>query len=409
MEFHFIPHKLLEAKEEIIKVHTKVSETREIKPGKELKELIEFLTGLRQEKVKLEAVVLGRKEIELVTRYLPYNFYHVNMTNLFQVFLYRINSKLCEILFFEWQNSYENQECNAFLKMLLDTQEDFRNHIVTCGLNESKFRSFLDAKSIPIAYGKEIISKKNIRSGEVERELLRYGIRGNSKLAKQCRYLYWTFCHKRAYLALEERVLLREIKKYSDAEKREFLLNFLSELELIHLKQYNLIAAHFLTITGENQSKRFYQYFEQVPDTIIKKYVDWTNTYKIQEYFGDDERSVFWQRYHHEVVTRYGYSNSVVMDFGDFVAIEFLGRSMGPCYIYKRAYFDQTFRQTNVFGKYKNNELRQFLFKKTEFKNGATALMYHNGTRLVHNPNPGWEYNFEQVLLNNNITERLFR
>lgn len=405
MEFKFVPEKLIKSKENIIQKHSKVAEPKDIELNDDFIKIIKRLIGLNKEELYLESLVLTNRELMRIVQYLPHNFFHIKLDNLFKIVLLRINSQLCWELFHEWQNSFDNEECNNFMIYLISEKQDFDEIIKTCHFTKDKFIEILKSNEIPVLYGKQAIFLEGNGIELFHNNLLYLGVRENSKLEKQCAYLFFTFCSERDYLITDEKKLIDVLTKYDEGLKKKFLLNFLTELSFVDLKNFQGVAEIFLNITGENHSKRFYQYFKGCAATLIRKYVDWINTYKIHKIFGCDERSAFWECYHQENIIKHSYSNSVVMDFGKYVAIEFLGQAMGPCYIYKKEYFDEKIKESFALKLYDNFSLRQYLYRRRDYDNGEKKFRNKNVIRLVHNPNPGWQSTFNDVLINNKITE----
>lgn len=407
MEFRFVPTKLIKAKEDIIAKHAEIGDTLQVSNDFKFMNLIKRLVSLSKTEAEAEALVLTKKELELIVKYLPHNYYKVQMDNLFLIYRIRCNLKLSWLLFYEWQNAYDNLEFNDFLKSYMVESDDYEKIMITNHFTVQKFVECLSEEIIPIAYGKAALTVDKIHADTFSDKLEYIGIKKTSRLSEDSEHLFYVFCSKNDYLAVGEQELLISIRRYNDKISKIFLKNFLQELSLLQLKNFNRIAEYFLGITGENHSEKFNSYFANFGSVIIRKYVDWINIYKINKIFGDDERSLFWEQYHHEQVTKYSYSNSVVMEFNDYVAIEFLGQAMGPLYIYKKKYFENEVRKLLKMRMYDNTGLRGYLLNHTDYTKNAKILRNINGTRLVHLPNPGWQINFRSVLINNGITERI--
>lgn len=408
VEFCFVPQKLMKANQVIKQKHSRVSEPKNLRPNPELHKLIVYLSQLDATKVEQEALALTNKEMEDIAGYIPYNFYRVSLKNLFHIFQIRSNERLCLILFHAWQNAFDQSGCNFFMETLLLEDKNFKEIILKTHFTEQKFSWILKQKNIPLEYGKEAQRLKRPELVGLKEKLTYFGIKSTSNLAIQCEFLWYVFCKKEDYLLIKEYELLKIIQKYDEKIKKVFLLNFLSELSLEELKKFSSLAEYFSGITGENRSKEFNLYFADFEQRYVRKFVDWINICKINKIFGKDERSVFWEKYHYEDVKKYSYSNSIIMEFENYVAIEFLGQANGPAYIYKKDYFDKNLRNAFVLRLYDNKALRQYLYKNTQYEDGARRLRNAIGTRLKHLPNPGWSSIFADVLINNNITERIW-
>ena len=407
MDFKFVPTNLIKAKNEVIKRHTRSAEISQSESNLEFMKLIKKLCQLNEDDLCLEALALDKRTVERICMYLPHNYYKVSLENLFSIFLIRVNDRLCKCLFYEWQNAYNNSECNSFLVKIISENHFFDDILKECHLSKHKYLEIVNRNNIVFDFGKEAIKDRNNSSRDFKESLLYLGLRESSTLFIQCEFHFYIFCLKSDYLLVSAGELLLAIKKYNGIAQKLFLINFLNELSLEELRKFDSIAEYFLNLTGENQTAKFRSFFVDCPPPIVRKYIDWTNTYKIHKIFGRDERSVFWERYHHEIITKYNYSNSVVMDFEEYVAVEFLGQAMGPCYIYQKSYFEEQLRKIFLRNMYDNTTLRSFLYKHTDYTKNAKSIRNRTGTRLVHNPNPGWQDNFDWVLEHNNITVRI--
>ena len=110
MDFSFIPRRLIQAKEDIMIQHPLEQEVALATPNEDLFKLITRLASLEKYQVKKNALALSNKDIQRVTSYLPVNHYRVDMTNLFDIFMYRSTEELCELLFDRWQDSFGNKD-----------------------------------------------------------------------------------------------------------------------------------------------------------------------------------------------------------------------------------------------------------------------------------------------------------
>lgn len=407
MDFRFVPKNLIMAKNEIAARHTEIEEVILAETDFSLMNMIKRLASLNLKEAEKEALVVTKKELEAIARYLPHNYYKVRMDSLFLIFRLRCNEKLGRKLLYEWQNSYDNKECNEFLCTFVLQNNIFENIMKLNHYSIQQFVSFLSSEYIPISYGKAALSLHNVEFNTLEDRLEYLGIKATSRLAKDCRYLFYVFCTSNDYIRAGEQAILLVLKKYDDILKKKFLQNFLKQLSLEDLKKFNHIEEYFFRFTGENHSDKFVSYFYGFDPALLRKYVDWIHIYIINKIFGNDERSLFWEQYHHELVTKYTYSNSVVMEFNNHVAVEFLGQAMGPLYIYRKEYFEKDVRNLLIMGRCDNAELRKYLLNNTEYEKNAKILGDRKGTRLVHLPNPGWQINFNSVLTRNGITERI--
>lgn len=115
MEFFFRPERLQTVQKEIAELHKskkEMLETWKLSVDEELKELIISLVSLDTSELAIEAYMLSDREMYQIAGYLPYNYFNVNMRNLFSIFVTRADKLLCTVLYEQWQNSYDNKDCN---------------------------------------------------------------------------------------------------------------------------------------------------------------------------------------------------------------------------------------------------------------------------------------------------------
>ena len=395
MEFSFVPKRLIKEKEDIVLIHDNVGTPQISREDDSLRELIERLAGLELYQVRKTANTLTEKECGLVAAYIPTNYYSVDLSNLFKIFQYRTNSRMCDILYSSWQDSYENKECNDFMKDLLVTDEPFIMLIQKNSLTEGLFTDFLSSESIPIRFGEELKSRVFKTAKTLKEKMALFGIRDDSMLFHTIQFLFFTFCDREDYLAVDQTVLLDVIRKYNNVEIKKFVINFVSKLSLTDLEKYESIANYLnVNVTGDPNSNRFSSFFAGIKQDVVTKYTDWINIYKVNKYFGYDERSMFWKQYRFINIKPYRQSNSVVMEMKDYYATEFLGDAMGPIYFYKKDVFDNSIRRW--FEREDNHELRSTLYNTRD--KYASYRKAHQGY---------WQREIHNILISNRMTERI--
>ncbi len=397
MFFSYVPEKIKRAREDIALLHKNVNEPIEVSDNEELRQLIMSLVKLEKYQIRPRAYALSNKEIEMVAGYIPHNYYNVTMENLFEIFSIRSSESLCRVLLNHWQESYQNENCNAFMRGILKYDENLISLVLRNNMDEVLFDSILSDRDIPARFCMEIKKHYFPAGKSLMDKLSFFGIREDSKLSGECRFLFYTICNREDYLAIAKIDLLNLVKQYNrrgQSVLRSFLQNFLEKLSLRDLVPFRELADYLKTIVGENvgTKEKPNVFFEGFQSDLIQKYNDWINLYKVEEYFGNDERSRFWRQYHFKSVRKFKYSNSVVMEFDKYYAVEFLGQAMGPIYIYERNYFEHYI--IKKFGCNDNSHMRQELL--------------HDSNWFYRKEHRGyWQNDVRLVLINNRITNRI--
>ena len=103
MAFSFIPRKLQQAEKDIAELHRRKSSIPRISDNKELKELVISLVQLKYGQAGIRVYALTDRELYLIAKYIPHNYYKVDMTNLFSVFELRPSEQLWAALYEQGQ------------------------------------------------------------------------------------------------------------------------------------------------------------------------------------------------------------------------------------------------------------------------------------------------------------------
>ena len=401
MNFSFVPRKLIQAREDIAIQHPIEHEVASITPDDDLYRLITRLASLEKYQVKKNALALSNKEMQKVTAYLPFNHYKVNMANLFDIFIYRSNQELCELLYSQWQDSFSNKECNDFLVKLLGFDEKFIMLMRKMNLPENIFLKVIQSNNIPLFFGNMLKNSSGVKSTLADK-VKYWGIRDDSRLFKMIQFLFYTFCTRDDYLMVPQATLLSVVKQYGSADVRilkQFLINFLLELKLSELEKHTELAKYLETQTGKNRTDKFNKFFDKVDPVLVEKYINWLNIQIINEVFGYDERSLFWKQYKFLHIDKYLNSNSVVMEMKNYYATEFLGKGMGPIYFYDKKTFDEKVRRWFIYNN--NSDLRSLLFNHQELCIRREVHMKPNGDELY------WCREVHRILVSNRMTEKI--
>lgn len=397
MEEVFIPKRLIQAREEIIDRHPgkkKIIETA-VRESKEIRKLIERIVALPERKVKKEAFTLSDLEMASIAGYCPSNRFKVKLDNLEQVLYYRSDPRFWEIYYRAWQDYYLIAENNSFLLKQVKRDEIFVEFMKEHHLDESNCQILFGSEDVPHSLGELFYDSKLTIEKSLSERLTFFGVRENTRLYNECAIQFYTYCSRKEYLDGSKDEVEAAVRKYGLELLRKFLLNFLAKLSLSDMDSFPALGQYFLKEIGEISTEKARQLFNGFPKELSEKYSDWLIRLRIDELFEKDERSRFWRQYHFKKVQRYRISNSVVLEFDHHCAIEFLGRAMGPLYIYEKDCFEEKI-QDLVNRRMNNTDLRQTLY------HGKSYLK-----RIEHQS--GWQLKTKRFLLNNSITRFVMR
>lgn len=369
MSFEFVPGRLIKTRRDIELVHKSTRESVRAEKSEELHDLVVQLCGLAREEVEQEAYALTEREVRMVAAYIPFNYYDVDMTNLFMIFEERSGARLCDLLFTNWQNSYRNADCNRFMQSLISRDTDFLKLIRSYYLDERWFSSVLADQDIARRFIRELCGGKNYAGRTLADKMKHWGISESSRLYLDCEFLFYTACSRDNYYEISKDSLMNIVVRYHErgiGVLKLFVRNFLSELKERELFEFDNIARYLVPIVGDTSDfRKIDAFFEDISQYLKIKYHDWVNRFKIEDLFGKDSRSEFWKQFRFITVRKRGSSDAVIMEFENYYAIEFLGRATGPIYLYGKDYFEQSVLK--MFDECDNSQLRSMLYKRTKY------------------------------------------
>ena len=340
MEYTFIPKQLISAKEEVVLKHKKAPEAVFESLSNEDEALINKLSALKKWMLKANALALNEKQLVAVAGYIPYNYLSVPMSNLFEVMRLRSDESSCKALFEQWQEAFDNQECNDFLKVFAATNAAFKDVLESNHLTVSLFLKVIGNDNIPLALVEHLNSADEPEEDDFYEKLKYYGVKPNSWLEIECMRTMMIFCSRAEYLDCSDQNILDIIKSYDGHMLKMFLGNFVMLLSLRELQTYPKVAGYLSSYIGYNNSETYTEFFKETDSGIIGKYNDWMNVYKLNLYFDQDERSRFWKKYKILSVVKHSVSNCVVIEFPEYAAVEMLDRR-DPSYVFKKDAFNK--------------------------------------------------------------------
>lgn len=402
----YVPQRLSLVKREIEIKHKESKNFQDIKYDSELEEFIRELLQIDEKYLKVKAYSLSDTEIRMLVAYLPINCYHVDMYNLFEIYKAVSTKETAEILYTHWQNSYNNLECNSFMQVLCLQDDNFVQMLEERNISKDFFRNILNENTIEKNFIKELKCNTFQENKAFDEKLKYYGIMEDSRLFQECENLYFTECEEKEYLEISKEKLLELVKNYGKRDNDllyKFLKNFLEKVSLSNLIHFKEIEDYFQCTIGDNSTQnkqdKYERAFRTIPENLEKKYQDWINIYKLDQYFGHDERSLFWKEYRMNKVTKNSKNQTVVIEFDSYVVVEFLGQGMGPMYLYDKEYYNNNLRWHVMYGK--DSEIRRFLLHESKF-------LRHEIHRPPYKTANGWDKKFHGILTEEfHITEHL--
>ena len=341
--YAFIPEQLIQANIEIQSLHRKELEYRAADCVEETSQLLKRLDEVPRDMARAAAMTLTDREVDMLAGYLPYNYLELDERHYFDILQYRMNDRSAQVLFSQWQESFDNSECNSYLKNLTSQNRPFQEYLLKHHIQAAVFLRVLASLNIPLCFDEELVGKDFANGAEFNEKLKSFGVIEESFLDIECKRALLTFCGRTDYFSCSQENLLDIIRTYDGFMLRKFVLNFLHKLMISELQVYPALAEYLRSVIGHRRSKTFQEFFDGVHPDIVQKYIDWINLYKINAYFANDDRSRFWKQYRYLNVIRYPVSNTVILEFDRYVAVEFLGEEKGTIYLCDKEVFKNEF------------------------------------------------------------------
>lgn len=414
MEINFVPKNLKKAKEKIVALHSYSNKIDKVIASPTLEVLIKNIVGWDKEKVDLYSNSLSAQDILYVANYIPRNYYKVTLDNLWQVFMHCSSLDSCQYFYESWQNEFDSRECNEYIaNIVLEQNASFKELLGKNHLEIEWFKKIISEKvNIPVEFGLHIQSLLNLKYKSFQEKMNYFGIVQGTRLYSTCESLFYTYCEKQDYLAVNEDVLQRIIQKYDLQCTKLFLRNFLIKLDVQELYKYRQLAKYLMGITGDVKTASFKEFFNDFEEKLVIKYRNWINNYKIRKFFGNDVRSEFWDKYVYVDVHEFSYykkKNEVrlMMEFENYYGIEFLDKDnedkndMGPLYFFEKDYFEKYVLRMMKNNAYTNSEVKSFLYNKTEWSKNQNSI--NPGHRWLHQGD--WQAYVRYTIKTNDITQ----
>ena len=338
----FIPEQFIEKRKQLqLKGENKRQVS--IEPGTEMEELLRRMYQVDPSMVKAAALSLSDRQADMLAGYLPYNFYGEDETRLFEVMDNRLDERSSRTLYMQWQNAYSNPACNEFMIRMSRKEGGFKKMLEGYGISTDAFIKVLESINIPLGFDEELMGKHFSDDQDLDNRLRGYGIIEESMLDIACKCAMLTYCGRIDYLNCSQENLIAIFQDYDLYMQKKFLMNFLRRMSLKDLESYPELAAHLRSITGYPGSVEYLEFFDEADPEIVLKYADWINIFKLNIFLENDERLDFWKRYRYVNVIRYPVSNTLVLEFKNHVAVEFLGDDKAPVYFCEKEIFRNMF------------------------------------------------------------------
>lgn len=376
-KFIFTPRNILNIKEEIKKKHKNINEKYKnlIVDDRNLIELLKIIDKLNKDELVNFSYKLKKKDLYLLAKYMPKNQYNIDLEKIYIILKTRFKDEFIKILFEEFKNHYYNYEFNRYFIHFLNLSKK-SHRLLNIKSNTLKvLKKWLKEKEII-----PIIVKSCFKINKDFNTFMSiFRFEKSTQIYKDCRKYFFTVCTKEDYLTGNTDEILKIFKTYNLDEKVAFINNYLTILEVEEFQESILNYIYYSY--GRPEDNQFN--WEKVNDKAIEKYKLWIAQKCMKEFFGDDDRYVFWYSYvkNSEAKLLDVNERQLFLDFGELIVVEF--RNIGnAAYIYEKGDFYKYFK------KYLNNNK---IYDDGTYKNRGINLV-----RIIHSGN--WQYKADSIL-----------
>lgn len=367
VKIDYEPHRLHSTVKQVQKQHPSIAELTKGECSTDVKDFIYRVCSLSEKELNIEKIYLPyRRYIQIATYLTSGNYYDLNHDNLLYLLKESLDDRMFMILFRGWQHLYRNMLFqHVFLRIVKENviivNEALKNDRMSP--MEQYLSRWIASKDPPYQIGVDCLRINARQSGTLEKRLQSVQINPESVLGRECREKFYTFCKREDYLRISAYELGNIVRSYKEQTQKSFLSNFLLEMQRDDLKAYFDLGKFFLRQTGECGTEKCRLYFSGFTNLQVEKYRIWQNLIKIRESFSDDEkdeRIVFWDRY-----VEYGefrinkFSQSITILFPHYCVVEFMQKTMGPIYMYRKEFYRASIGPLVVTKT--NQQLRQML------------------------------------------------
>ena len=384
MEYYF-PSKLKAIRKQIEKDHPIRGRKPKMEVNEALRELVLRVVGWESSKVISNGKLLDPDQITNLCMYAPGNAFNVDCKNIYAVIRSFATEDDLWTVYLGWQDYYSNDELkNNVLESVFTGPEI--NDILTIIQKKAEIRKI--SSWIKTDYPQILLDIIGTLTAfdsvdDFGRELKTQGIEKERKLYFALEPLFYLNCSRSAYLNLSDVQTGNIYKGFGTAYKAVFLSNYICEMRLSDLERreylFDAVETSFKSTNVKiliiNALKKNGQ---------INKYEQWKSLMTLKASFEDTARFDFWKKYVIDVeCVRVQQTDSMYMDFGEYVITEFYKNADGPAYCFKRKYF-----QDDVLWRMRANSKQKLkVFLKQQSRRVG---------RWIHQP--GWQNKFSLSL-----------
>lgn len=377
-KFIFTPMKILNTAEYIKEKHKKINERyNNLNIDDEyLVKLLKTINEIDKAELPGFSYRLKKHDLYLLANYMPGNKYNVDLEKIYIILKTRFRDEFIKILFKGFKNHYYNKEFNIYLLRLLNLSENSPEVLNMSKDTLEVIKKWLKQDNPVSAIVHSCLAIKK----EFKVFMSAFRLEENTLIYKDCRKYFYRICGKEHYIHGDINEILEVLKTYTLDEKTGFMNNYLTLLEV---DEFQDPVLDYIYYSYGEPNESYNNIWQNINHHAVEKYKMWIIQKRMKDFFGEDERYVFWYGYIKNLDAKLLHVNErqLFIDFGKFVVIEF--RNIGnAAYVYRNNDFDKYFRRLINRGT---------VYSDGNFKYRAVAL-----ERIIHSGN--WQYRTSRLI-----------
>jgi hypothetical protein len=327
------------------------TKARIVRPGEmseTLKHLILTLVGLRSSQVSRFGKERTEAEVSSLAGYVCTNTLSVQCANIYALLDEFASADDWKLLFGDWQDYSDNQEAATFLKSGAERNSNFISYLTANDIPRENL-SWIDENNKVQAICNNC---KALDSYEEYKEaLMRMGLIDDTLLMTTCQAKFYLNCSAKAYRDANETGVCSAFTKLDYLDRLDMIVNFIRVFSVDELTKYVTVYKQFKTEIEKNALAETVLMDRLKKAGLQDKYYSWVRRMMIiVSFYNDPYRRAFWLQYSGATQDmevrrfsdhkRQSPKEIFIMDFGDYVVTEFLGKAEGKAYLFAKSSFE---------------------------------------------------------------------
>jgi hypothetical protein len=372
----YIPKYLIEAEKSIRKRHAEMKIINIQDENVRINKILKEIDGLPLNDIKKFAYSIKVRDVFLLVSHFAWNLQVKNARKIFLVIKQRYRKHFLKIFWQAFQQNYNNDYFNRYLYEILLNEKDYSILSIKAEQFENIKRWFQDDNILDNC---TISFKEN--NYDLNKFSKLYNIDFSSELMISIYFEVLVNKNQELFMKQNTSDIISMLKYFTKEKYCEFTDNYLTKLSLNDFN--SSVMNNIINNIGTPNDINKKIFWDRISDSSIKKFNKWLIKNTLENFFDDEERFLYWNKYLDVIEEVYHVKNKqqLFMIFKEFVAIEF-GQKGNATYFYQKNYF------------------YQYLFKYTTESDSRPNTFFKNKVNaIVHGIHIGmWQQKFDYIV-----------